>query len=247
VPCPSASPKPPLVEAVFEVFVDPSAWGGERSYDEVEQRVRLRLTGKRDQLVPFALQVQLAPGKVPELSHLAEPPRRRIWSEDGAEMFQFGPNMCAYNVLKHYEQFETHAPAMEELFGMYLGVVRPPALLWAGQRYINKVAVPAAEGAPGEWFQFYPRLPAGTHGPFGLQVMADEFPGGRTVLSLAFQGVHDGRAEYVLDIYSRSTEPPALDPKALRSWHEAAHNSVRAVFRAALTDRTRKMFEEEPR
>jgi uncharacterized protein (TIGR04255 family) len=236
--------KPPLVEAVFEVFVeDPSPWN-DQSQQRLEQELTEKFSGPRDTLQPSAVQIQIGPEQAFSQRVVPEPPRRRMWTPDRGELFQFGPAMCAYNLLSHYRSFEQHAARLEELTGRYLEERKPAKIAWAGQRYVNRILVPVDQGDPASYFEVYPKLPTGQHRPFALQVVSGEFAGGQAVLNLAFQGEESGSAVYMLDIYARSSIQFTPDAVAIRRWQEQAHGVVRSSFEATLTGKTRALFQE---
>lgn len=241
-------PTPPLVEAIFEFFIEPpAAWSAE-SEARLTAAYSSRFPGPRDEVASFGVELRLGP-EGPSIRQGAppEPRRLRLWTEDKGELVQFGAAMCAYNLLSHYTRFEDHIDRLEEVVATYLAEVRPTHIEWTGQRYLNRVVVPASEGGPQRYFEVYPRFPTAVHGPFALQVVAGAFENGQTVLGLTFQGERDGAAAYTLDLYARSTLPVEPSPSALRQWHEKAHESVRQTFEAVLTPAAKAEFAKEGR
>lgn len=153
--------------------------------------------------------------------------------------------MAAMNVLSGYSGYEEQALRVEPFFGAYLEASQPTALAWVGQRYVNKIVLPAGAAEASTYFLLYPRLPASTpHRPFSLQVVSDEFEGGVVVMSLTFQGQSAERPVYFLDIYARSTKEVAPHTESIMRWQSAAHEAVRRSFAMALTDECRRLFEE---
>src|SRR5207244_2260216 len=119
------------------------------------------------------------------------------------EMFQFGPDVCAYNVMSHYTHFEDHVPEMRRLFEAYLNEAQPNAISLVGQRYINKFLI-AKDDQPEKYFQSYPRLPpAPAPRLFALQVATETFEGGQVVVNLVHRGEEASSAAYLLDIYGQ--------------------------------------------
>jgi hypothetical protein len=78
---------PPLVEAIYEVYVRDCPGWSELSYKEIEEQARPRFDGRRDELEPVGVQVQLGPGKAIAHSVAPEARRVRLWSRDASEMF----------------------------------------------------------------------------------------------------------------------------------------------------------------
>ena len=137
--------RPPLLEAIYEVYARDCPGWSELSYKEIEEQLRARFDGRREELEPVGVQVLVGPGKAISHSVAPEAHRVRLWTKDGGEMFQFAPTMCAYNIMKRYERFASHAADIEKLFGVYLERAKPTATEWAGQRYINRVLLPLAD------------------------------------------------------------------------------------------------------
>ncbi len=237
-------PKPPLVEAVFELFVpgDGGDWTPETEA-RLESALAKQFDGPRETVRPPGFQIQLAPAGPVARSMQSELARRRLWTSDLGEMFQFSPSMCAYNLLGHYRNFEQHAGTLESLVRLFLEQRRPEEIGWAGQRYVNRIRVPVEAGDPATFFEIYPKVPSGQHRPFAMQILSGEFEGGQVMLNLVFQGAQGGMATYVLDIYARSSVGLRPDPAGIRSWHEAAHVQVRRSFEGALTEKTKALFQ----
>lgn len=238
---------PPLVEAIYEVyFADGPGWS-QLSYKRLEDKFAPRFSGPRDNAPnPVGVRFQVGPDGLVATGPAPTPPlQRRMWRDDRSELFQFSPLMCAYNVLsQRYRSFEDHAPDIEELYGAYIAEAQPAAVQFVGQRYINRVVLPAGTADPTTYFEVYPKLPTAIlHRPFALQVVADRFEGGEVALNLAYQGDDQGKAVFFLDVYARSTGP--LPPVAhdLRMWHERAHPYVHRSFEAALTMNSRQLFD----
>ena len=238
-------PNPPLLEAVFELFVagDGLDWSTETT-GQIEGLLAEQFDGPRETIRPTGLQIQLSPEGVGAQSLQPEPDRRRLWTSDRGEMFQFSPAMCAYNLLGHYRTFEQHARTLESLVRLFLEHRQPKEIAWAGQRYVNRIVVPAGAGDPATFFEIYPKVPAGQHRQFAMQILSGEFEGGQVMLNLVFQGEQEGMASYVLDIYARSSVVLKPEPAGILRWHEAAHVMVRRSFENALTAKTKALFQE---
>jgi uncharacterized protein (TIGR04255 family) len=237
-------PKPPLVEAIFELFVagDGMDWSTEAA-GLLEGVLARQFDGPRETILPAGLQIQLSPEGVVSQSMQPEPARRRLWTSDRGELFQFSSGMCAYNLLEHYRSFEQHAGTVESLARVYLEHRRPKAIAWVGQRYVNRIVVPVDAGDPATFFEIYPKVPVGQHRPFAMQILSGEFQGGQVMLNLVYQGEQDRMATYVLDIYARSSVELEPESGGIRRWHEAAHVLVRRSFEDALTAKTKALFQ----
>lgn len=235
---------PPLVEAIYEVqFKDGPGWS-ELSYGRLEAAVADRFDGNRDTQEAVGVEIQfgpdgmVTPGPAPRL-----PRKRRIWTKDGGELFQFSSSMCAFNVLSQYKHFDLLTDNLEKLFDLFTKEAQPTATQFVGQRYINRVVLPSGQQDPSAYFEVYPRLPLSVaHRPFALQVVSERFDGGEVTVNLAYQGDDGGKAVFFLDVYARSTTPVLPMAHEIRMWQERAHPFVRSSFEAVLTAKSRELF-----
>lgn len=235
---------PPIVEAVYEVFVQDSPGWSQLSLERIREKVKDQFGGSKDVLEPVGVQVQFGPGKTIAQTMTPEAPRHRLWSSDKSEMFQFSSAMCAYNLLAKYRGFDEHKADLERIVGVYLAEASSTGILWVGQRYINKITLPSSGTNPSEYFLFYPALPpSSSHRPFALQVVTESFEGGSVTLNLAYQDEGPSGADYFLDIYARSKIAVAANAAEVREWQERAHQPVKRAFESALTDKARALFE----
>src|SRR4051812_34152007 len=89
----------PLRESVFELYADDDSATG--WMPGLRSRVVERLpefAHHEEQLLDFGIRFRLGPGST--LPEQSEPkPRFRSWDEAKQRAVQFGPHMCAYNVL----------------------------------------------------------------------------------------------------------------------------------------------------
>ena len=164
-------------------------------------------------------------------------------------MFQFSPQLCAYNVLSAYTQFEDHLGRMREVFSAWLEQAQPSAIAATGQRAVNRIVLPAASHDPEGFFHVSPRLPPSPrHRQFALQVLFETFEDGEVVLNLAHRGEggdEKSGATYYLDIYARSTSAVPPLAQALTEWQVRAHSHVRNAFQNAVTERCKLLFRGE--
>ena len=238
--------RPPIVEAVFEVFVEPSTVWNSASGSSLVQDFSSLFPGRAESFEPSKLEVRVGvDGSLTSDGPQKGARRHRLWSSDGSQVVQFGADMCALNILKNYRSFDAHSSRLEYLVASYSSHARPLSIQWLGQRYINKIDTRTSDGGLERYFEIYPKLTNCIHGPFLLQVVADSFDGGDVVLSIAFQSEQGGTATYQLEVYARSKGP--VDPRvsAVMEWHRLAHSRIRNVFEASLTNEAKKAFGPE--
>lgn len=120
-----------MVEAVFEFYpADAPAWA-ELSYGRLDTVLPDVLDGEKDDQTLSGLRIDVGEGAASPRA-INHPRRRRIWSKNKGELFQFSPELCAYNLPSAYRRFEDHAPRMMELFAAYLKESSSTAIHWAG-------------------------------------------------------------------------------------------------------------------
>ena len=240
--------KPPLVEAVFEVFAVPTRWSDE-AQQAIESAFRDVYSGKREEMQPVGLHFQIGPGLALQgLKTEQQPGRVRLWTPDGDRMLQFAPNMCALNILPPYSHYVEYQPELERLTRMYLDLAQPEATALLGQRYINKVVLPE-DGTPERFFGVYPAVPEDIrkrNPPFSMQVEVGTLGvGGNVVVTLTAKGIEDGLPVYVLDVCARSQAPGPATWDSIHRWQDEAHKAVMAAFEMAITDLARDLFGRE--
>jgi len=239
--------KPPLVEAVFELFAQPRAEpsNGGGSVDTVFHQ--LPTYAHHPQVVgQFQVQIPVIAGPPPS-ARLVNPAKRQ-WTEDRTRGALVGPGMLALNMLPPYTTFDDEAPRLRELLVAYLDVFRPIAPFSLGHRYINRVVLDVPnDDPPSALFTLYPRLPESgvAHRPVTVQVEAARFHNGVVVANLALAAVDTSHAAYVLDIYARTTDPAPDVVDEILAWHREAHEQVVNAFLFAITPRARERFEEK--
>jgi uncharacterized protein (TIGR04255 family) len=236
---------PPLIEAIYELYpLDAPGWS-ELSYSRLASRFRDAFDGEKDVLEGVG--VQFTAGQISSPTAFVQPPRHRIWTKGRGEMFQFSPQLCAYNVLSPaYTQFENHVGRAREVFSAWLEEAQPTAIAATGQRAINRIVLPVASNDPAEFFEVSPRLPLSPkHRQFAFQVLFETFEDGEVVLNLAHRGEggdEQAGAVYYLDISARSTSTVPPIAERLAGWQTRAHRYVREAFQNALTERCKQLF-----
>lgn len=241
--------KPPLSEAIYEFFADPSGtnqWS-EESFARLAMLIR-DFDAKEERLIDRDLIVNVQPSPNLGFNQQVSEPRVRLrrWNAEGTRAVQYGAHMCAYHVLPPYGHFEHHIPMIRNLLDNYLSRAQPERMAWTGQRAINIVRLPVAGPPAANYFEIYPKLPealARIHSPLAVQVQTAEFENGSAVVNLALRLVEDGHAVYILDVYARSKDPMPANVDDLLAWQQRAHEALSASFELSITDDSRALFE----
>lgn len=235
----------PLIEAVFEIFVQPTP-----DIEQQQQQQRALLERFKQELDG---RVEMFP--VPHLQLMASQPtqlslnthvqtRTRLWNRTEECLVQFDSTMMSYNILGNgYQSYALHRAQLLGHLRQYQELVAPKQILYLGQRYINRVSLGQNE-RPEEIFSIYPRIPesmSSPHRTFAMQLQVDNLGGtGQVTVGLVYQGARDKQHLYVLDIYARSN-PDIAD---WSTWHDAAHDAIRRVFELAIRRPLPSMSEE---
>jgi uncharacterized protein (TIGR04255 family) len=242
--------EPPLIEAVFDLFVEPSHELDKAVVDRFFEAFP-ELTGEVEELRQFGMMMQVKGGRPAAQAMSSEDSGTRRWNEGRSRGVLFGPAVLAVNLLHKpgapYGHFEEHAPWLQKIIERFYEIAKPKRVLWAGHRYINQVPIELAEGVTGaDLFALYPALPAEhakTHPGVAVQVEAGRFSGGVVVANLALAVKNIKQAVYSLDIYAK-TEGPVPEVQGLMDWHHNAHRQVVDTFLSSITERARRRFQE---
>jgi uncharacterized protein (TIGR04255 family) len=236
----------PLVEAVFE-FMPISA----ELDDAGLAALRLASSEYQDETVEQGVlqRVDFSPTGPVSSKTEARPPRYKRMHSSKTMLVQFSRELFCFNALVPYTHYLDYKPEIERLFSEYVRAARPRGVLFLGQRYLNRIMLPTDAADPSEYLALYPRMSPSTRRqkPMFLQIEAEQFAeGGHVLATLSYQGP-DGatkRPTYVLDLYARTGERPAIDflwPN-VSTWHDFAHDALTKAFESSIEDEARSLF-----
>ena len=238
--------EPALVEAMFALRpVGADAAAPDLDSDGIDA-MRQRLRGFRT--APQQLAANAPVSRYEALGDDAGdgPTRLCLWNDERNRAVQFGPGVCAFNVLAPYGHYEDHLPSLQRLTQTYLEVANLPDGLDCSQRYLNVFDLLLAEHAD-ELFSFYPPLPApliAKHIHVAVHVEAVEFENGDCTVHLWRGTAGATHVDYRLEVVSRSRHPVAADTEALLQWQQRAHQAVNRAFEMSITPACRKRLRE---
>jgi uncharacterized protein (TIGR04255 family) len=239
----------PLKEAIFELSSvvtpqEPNVWS---------EQVRAFFSALDYHSNPQVLSQILAQlnlqGDLPQSSvHIVKDGRRQ-WNEAGTRGALVAPGLLALNVLQPYGTVSDELPRLEALLSTFFEVMKPPAVLALGQRYINQVVLKTDRRPdPAELFTIYPGFPesraATRHRPFSVQVEFGRYDAGAVTVTLALAALLQSEAVYSLDIYARTVGVVPNSPSGILEWHQHAHEWVVDAFLDTITQDARKEFRE---
>lgn len=240
---------PPLVEAVFDCFVEPNT---PMDVADLEERFFYRFPDyaerTRQPWHQFSSSVEIRDGRPSTHPVESQLSGVRRWNADQNRAVLVGPAVLALNIKPPYGHFEDHLPHLQELVAVFRDFVGPARILWLGHRYVNHVVLDLDEGQdPGDLLTLYPRLSKGralSHPPVAVQVEAGRFEGGSVVTSLVLGAKTAQKVIYSLDIYARTNEQIEFDATRVTLWHSVAHGAIMDAFLETVTPQARARFKE---
>jgi len=243
--------KPPVIEALCEIYFADSMWD-DTVPGAFYERVKQDFPDKRQREIQEA-QIALGPaGATAGVRRL--PPWMQFISEKGDRMIQIARDLLVVNQLQPYPHFERWEPAVHSALKIYKELTQPKKVARLGLRYINRVVIPGALVQMEDYFTIYPNLPPGlgdTHGSFLVRVEVPQREHGHTVL-ITFgpaappQPKQDEQV-FTLDLYDILQRDGPLEEIDFRVEIQRAHNNVVVAFEDSITDRLRALFEPEGR
>lgn len=178
------------------------------------------------------------------------PPRIQFYNKDKTALVQVAPDLFVVNQLKPYPSWNEFKPMILKNFEIYKEIARPKGFRRIGLRYINIVEFDKTPIELKDYFQFYPFIPDALpqlHDSFLNRV---EFPyednKERLILTLATViPSKPSILSILLDIDYVMVTPEYVPLDGVSEWLEKAHNRIEEAFEACITDKARKIFEEE--
>lgn len=240
--------KPPVVEALCELFFEGSNWD-ETVPGQFYERVKARFPEKAQREGQQAHVALSSTGEaVAGVRRL--PPRPQFLTADKSRMIQLEQDLLVVNQLPPYPHFEDWQPEVRSALEAYSSLTSPAGVKRIGVRYINKVVIPKAPIALEDYFTVYPQLPKDMGNVLEGFLVRFEIPKQRenhTVLVTLAAAPADkpGEVAQLLDLYDvfQSAEPIPLTD--VDRHVQVAHENVQAAFEGSITDKLRELFDPE--
>jgi len=240
--------KPPVVEALCEIYLTDSVWDDTvpgQFYDWVKQDFPVKRQREiQEGQISFSTAGEAAAG----VRRLA--PWVQFVTESEDRMIQLARDLLVVNQLRPYPHFEYWEPAIYSALEVYRELAKPAAVARLGVRYINRVVIPERPLRMQDYFTLYPRLPqemGDEHGGFLVRVEVPVKANDHTVfVTFASAPTDDpGEAAFLLDFYDlfQPSEPFALE--AIQCPIKTAHENIITVFEGSITDTLRTLFQPE--
>jgi len=241
--------KPPVIEALCEVYFADSAWD-DTVPGAFYERIKSDFPEKRRreiQQAEFSVGFNEARAGVRTL-----PPWMQFISDEKHRMIQIAQNFLVVNQSAPYPHFEDWEPEISRSISIYRELAQPQKIERLGLRYINRVEIPASMSkiAMEDYFAIYPQFPqalGSTCSSFLVRVEAPQIDRGHTVLitfaSSTPQEQTPNVQVFMLDLYDIAQPNKPLDHLDFDEAIKKAHCNLVTAFENSITERLRALFE----
>ncbi len=239
--------KPPVVEALCEIYFRDSKWDDTIPgifYENVKQD----FPKKQQREVR---QAQITLGREASTAGAQKLPWIQLVSERGDRMIQIAENLLVVNQLRPYQHFAEWELVVRNALELYKKIAAPQKIDQCGIRYINRIEIPGTQVAMEDYFMIYPKLPeslGNVHGPFLVRVEIPQTEQAHVVF-ITFgttpRQAMDNKQVFLLDLYDIFTPDTSSDGIELKREIQRAHENVVKAFEDSITDLLRKLFDQE--
>ena len=241
--------KPPVVEALCEIYFAGSIWD-DTIPGAFYERIKHEFPKKQQREIQQA-QITLGQGTA-SAGVQTLPPRIQFVSQSGNKMVQVAENLLVVNQLRPYRHFEEWERAVYVALKEYKSAASPQRVSRIGIRYINRIEIPGTRVSMEDYFTIYPQLSkslGNTHRSFLVRVEVPQADQGHTVLitfgsSEPPQAIGD-KLLFMLDLYDIAELNIPPNESEVRAQIRQAHGNVGRAFEDSITDRLRVLLEVE--
>lgn len=239
--------KPPVVEALCEVYFAESEWnstlpgkfysGIEKEYPETKE---LQQVEAAVNVSPVAQAAQFQ----------IKGTRTQFLNKDKSRIVQLEKDLVVVNQLRPYLKFREWQPVIDAMVRHYSELARPRGIKRIGVRYINEIELPPVPLHMQDYFRIYPQLPqeiGGEHGRFMLRMdVPPHHEKHELVISFVLKSFKRGEpTHFMLDLYDVIAAEDVFSMDQFRGLVGEGHENVVLAFENSLTQKTKEMFEEE--
>jgi uncharacterized protein (TIGR04255 family) len=237
--------KPPLVEAVCELRLDPNVPWDLTMPGRLFEKLQPQFPERRQTL---GLELKVNIQSLPQSPDYRQIENLQFLSPDNKDVVQIREHAVSVSRLAPYGAWEKYKPTALGVFEKFKGVAGESTIARVGLKYINRIVVPKPEIRLEEYFDLYPqvgnKLPQ-RHGPFLVGVIfpfEDSSDWLRAEITSANPDNPDQyHVLFSLDYYTTSGE--LISFEALPGWLETAHERIEEAFHATLKAITMQLFE----
>jgi uncharacterized protein (TIGR04255 family) len=241
--------KPPVIEALCEIYFAESAWD-DTIPGVFYEHIKNDFPRKQQREIQEA---EITLGTIEAkagVRHL--PPWMQFISDDKHRMIQIAKDLLVVNQLHPYPHFEEWEPETYRAVGIYRELTQFQRVSRFGLRYLNRVVIPGDRIRMEDYFMIYPSLPTGigdAHGSFLVRVEVPQVEQKHNLLitfGTAPQQQTEPHAQvFMLDLYNIVQIEKSLAEFDLRDEIQGAHDNIVTAFEGSITDRLRDIFEPE--
>lgn len=237
--------KPPVLEALCEIFFADSKWDKTIPglfYDKVKGE----FPNKKEHEIKQA-KVEFGPGTVHTESRQL-PNWMQFITKDAGRMIQLAQDMVVLNQLAPYPRFADWEPKVYEAVNLYRELANPGRVVRIGLRYVNQIAIKGEKIDLKKYFLIYPQIPQElmkTYNAFLTQVQTERSGHLLMILLESTGPTSENESAFLLDIYDIIEPKGGLSFDNLKKEINIAHGNAVDAFENSITDELRKLLEVE--
>lgn len=240
--------KPPVVEALCELFFEGSSWHATvpgRFYERVKDRFP-----EQSQREGQQAHVELSSTGEATAGVRRLPPRPQFLTSDRSRMIQLEQDLLVVNQLRPYPHFEDWQPEIRSALEAYRILTSPSGVKRLGVRYINRIVIPHSPIDLEDYYTVYPNLPNDMGNVLEGFLVRFEIPRQRenhTVLVTLAAAPSDkvGEVSQLLDLYDVYQPAEPISLKDVDHHIQVAHDNAQAAFEGSITEKLRELFDPE--
>ncbi len=242
---PKSYNNPPIVEAVVEVHLAPSAPWSEDVLKDVVEHLRPLYPGasRRQNRFNFQANFQEPVSTSSKVIFVKEV----LPTADGKALVGVGENLLSIHVVAPYPGWESFISRAKDAIAIYREVTQPVGLSQVAVRYVDQILIPRSENL--DLAQYLPAIPPRAasmpalldafHVVTQTRDVADNFS---ATLTIASQLSTDGHLPVLYDL---ALARQFAAPVAVSEFEENAtflHARQRVIFEDSITEMTRRLF-----
>jgi len=239
---------PPIVEALCEFqFISEQAWDF-TIHGLFYEKINKDFPDKQKQM-GIGIRLKKEANTIQhEVSQ--SPERMQFFRKDKTALVQVGPDLLTVNHLKPYPTWKFFKPLILDNLSKYREIAKPKGLKRLGLRYINKIDIPQKSIELSDYFNYYPYIPKVLPQIHGAFTVRTEIPyeENRDQMLLTIGSAISEKPDalsFLLDFDYVMVIPDKVAIDQVGEWIEKAHAVVEENFEACITDKCRKIFDEE--
>jgi uncharacterized protein (TIGR04255 family) len=236
----------PIVEALLDIGVVPSAAKAEDRLAEVQSRLGGQYPTKQIRKT-WTGQLEFRPDAAPLAKGAEGPSALQLTSRDGKEVVQVRPNGFSYSRLQPYTDWVSFSASARAAWHEYAKLVEPQSVNRIALRYINRIPLPSPVSDLSDYLQtgptFAPGLPQPPKAFFFRAVLADEISRSTVILTETVEeGKNDLSVPLILDIDVFRVGVFPVETEKLWALFPSLHEAKNRYFFNSITEATKELF-----